>query len=537
MAGIPDYPAASDLTDLVLLGDQAGATKSVPAALLNASLADSAVSTIKIANGAVTTPKLADAAVTSGKLADNAVTQAKVADAAIGTAELIDAAVTSGKLSDNAVATAKIAAGAVTDAKLADGAVTSSKIAVGAVSEVRLSDGAVTSGKLANGSVTSGKLADNAVTNAKVADGAIGADELAAGAVSTVKIADNAVTLAKLVTLAANKLIGRRSGSGGNAEEVTIGSGLSLSSTGVLSATAGGGATVPAMARVAYVDLASTGTGATIGGSAAFADVTVAYTAARAFLAANGGGFVTLHLGPGAHTLAVSSTQDAIPGVHIIGSGENVTVLNVIHNRADSAPLVTSQWRLKRMSASLDISAAYEPGYGEEGRSLIVEVFGDDVTLTLAAAAGAGGAGLPGDDGGTESPADGGPGGNAGALTVMVRGCRLSTQTYARGVPGVGGVPSFYGGNAGADGAYSSVDEFRAYDCPALCSYVGIQNFGTEVQNYTSAPNAMVARCSNSYLGTLGAMDYIMDNCSFMDASSALGTSENNNTRVVISGF
>lgn len=91
-----------------------------------------------------------------------------------------------------------------------------------------------------------------------LADGSVTAAKLASDAVTTVKIGDNQVTLAKLATMAANtvlvnatsasavptalaigasQLLGR--GSAGNILAVTLGTGLSMSSTGALSASAG----------------------------------------------------------------------------------------------------------------------------------------------------------------------------------------------------------------------------------------------------------------------------------------------------------
>lgn len=54
--------------------------------------------------------------------------------------------------------------------------------------------------------------------------------------VTTAKIANSAVTYAKIQNVTANKLLGRRSGSSGVVEEVTIGSGLSMSALAVLTA-------------------------------------------------------------------------------------------------------------------------------------------------------------------------------------------------------------------------------------------------------------------------------------------------------------
>jgi len=72
--------------------------------------------------------------------------------------------------------------------------------------------------------------------------GGVGATQLASNAVETAKILNNNVTLAKIVAAtAASRLLGRRSGSAGNFEEITLGTGLSMSAAGELSATGGAG--------------------------------------------------------------------------------------------------------------------------------------------------------------------------------------------------------------------------------------------------------------------------------------------------------
>jgi hypothetical protein len=55
------------------------------------------------------------------------------------------------------------------------------------------------------------------------------------------QIRDESIELDKLVQAIAGVLIGRRSGSAGAYEVITLGSGLSMSSGGVLSASGGGG--------------------------------------------------------------------------------------------------------------------------------------------------------------------------------------------------------------------------------------------------------------------------------------------------------
>jgi len=60
------------------------------------------------------------------------------------------------------------------------------------------------------------------------------------GSGTTFTIDNGAVTYAKIQNVSASKLLGRRSGSGGNVEEITVGSGLSMSSGGVLSVSGAG---------------------------------------------------------------------------------------------------------------------------------------------------------------------------------------------------------------------------------------------------------------------------------------------------------
>lgn len=68
---------------------------------------------------------------------------------------------------------------------------------------------------------------------------------IANNAVTTPKIADDQVTFDKFQNITSGKILGRYSVTDGNIEYITVGSGLSLNtSTGILSATGGGGSTV-----------------------------------------------------------------------------------------------------------------------------------------------------------------------------------------------------------------------------------------------------------------------------------------------------
>ena len=66
---------------------------------------------------------------------------------------------------------------------------------------------------------------------------------IAANAVTTAKIANTAVTFAKFQNINTNRLLGRSTAGSGSVEEISIGSGLSLSG-GTLSASGGGGSAV-----------------------------------------------------------------------------------------------------------------------------------------------------------------------------------------------------------------------------------------------------------------------------------------------------
>lgn len=79
------------------------------------------------------------------------------------------------------------------------------------------------------------------------------------GAIATVGITDNAVTYAKLQDVTDARLLGRSAGSSGDAQEITVGSGLSLSG-GSLTATAG----APALDDLTDVTITSPANGATL---------------------------------------------------------------------------------------------------------------------------------------------------------------------------------------------------------------------------------------------------------------------------------
>ena len=211
LADITDAGALAGKS-VVALGDIASAAVTSvelgAAAVVEAALADGAVSTAKIAAGAVTEVQIAPAAIVAAALADGAVTTTKIGDAAVTEAKIAATAVVEAALADGAVSTAKIADAAVIGSKVAPATIDTAALADGAVATAKIADAAVIGSKVAPATIDSAALADGAVTGVKIADAAVTSGKLAAGAVTaagiddaavaTAKIADAAVTRAKL---------------------------------------------------------------------------------------------------------------------------------------------------------------------------------------------------------------------------------------------------------------------------------------------------------------------------------------------------
>lgn len=177
-------------------------------AVTETKFADGAIVNSKIQNLGVTTPKIADENVTTTRFADGSVITEKLASDSVSTIKILDAAVTSSVLQDGAVTTPKIANDAVTEGKIANFAVTSPKFVASSVINSKILDSAVITSKFADGGVTTPKILDDAITNPKFADGGVGSSKFALLSVTTEKItdlsinsqiiADNAVITSKI---------------------------------------------------------------------------------------------------------------------------------------------------------------------------------------------------------------------------------------------------------------------------------------------------------------------------------------------------
>jgi hypothetical protein len=117
-------------------------------------------------------------------------------------------------------------------------------------------------------------VSDEAITTAKIADGAVTSAKLAAGVVQTANLATGAVGNAQLANSAVTINAGTGLGGGGL---VSLGGAVSLSNTGVLSLTSGGGITVDA--ATGAITLGSSATSAGTAGAIVARDASGGFTA------------------------------------------------------------------------------------------------------------------------------------------------------------------------------------------------------------------------------------------------------------------
>jgi hypothetical protein len=220
-------------------------------------LAFAQVATGQIAAGAVTYAKIQDVSATDrllGRATAGAGDVEEITCTAAGRAILDDADAAAQRTTLGAAASSHTHTLAdITD----EGALAS----LNTVGSSQIDNDAVTYAKLQNvagfsvvgkASTGSGDGADITAADETVL-GRTGAGNLAFAQVATGQVANDAITYAKIQTVTDARLLGRSAGSNGDCQEITVGSGLSLSG-GALTATGGGGGDVVTVNGSAVTD-------------------------------------------------------------------------------------------------------------------------------------------------------------------------------------------------------------------------------------------------------------------------------------------
>jgi len=111
-------------------------------------------------SGAVT---IKDGGIVEAELANDAVTNAKLADDAVDSDQIADGAIDTVHIGDDQVTNAKIGAKAVDTTELQDAAVTSAKIAAKGIQANNVADGIITSAMISTGGITANAIGNDSV--------------------------------------------------------------------------------------------------------------------------------------------------------------------------------------------------------------------------------------------------------------------------------------------------------------------------------------------------------------------------------------
>jgi hypothetical protein len=328
-------------TDLTVLGGTGATLTAVTLniandAVTNAKMADNAIGTLELQDNAVTTSKISDANVTLVKLGTSGVADASkiystdgagvpilipistfatnnlldghifigdAANVAVGRLMSGDATISNTgvlTISDNAITTNKIANLNVTNAKLSSDAVTTDKILDGEVKTADIADANVTATKLTAGAGTAGRVgvadALGAITYGNLPAGSITGNNLTSTDLTvtggtgatltavTLALADNSVTYAKMQTVSTtSKLLGSSSTTI-PVQEITIGSGLTLTGTTLNAAGLGGTVTSVGLSLPSFITV----TNSPVTGSGVLTGTLASQSANTVFAAPNG---------------------------------------------------------------------------------------------------------------------------------------------------------------------------------------------------------------------------------------------------------
>ena len=286
-----------------MLDNAIGTTELQDNAVTNAKMADNAIGNSEMLDNAIGNVELQNDAVTTGKILDGEVRTADIANLNVTAEKLTAGAGTSGRvgiadatgavtyglipptsitgnnltstdltvtggtgatlttvtleIANDVITNAKMADNAIGNAEMLDNAIGTTELQDNAVTNVKMADNAIGNAEMLDNAIGTTELQDNAVTNVKMADNAIGNAEMLDNAIGTAEIQDNSVTYNKLQNLSTT---GRLLGSSSTTtpiQEITLGSGLSISGTTLTATGTGGTVTSVGLSLPSFIEVSN----------------------------------------------------------------------------------------------------------------------------------------------------------------------------------------------------------------------------------------------------------------------------------------